>query len=371
MNVDSSPVSVLVHIVTHNSSSIHGAEAIQGTINAVLRQHGFTSGNNLFLILTDNGSTDSTPDILNSFSGAPGVEVILQHENTGFCGAHNSGAYEFLNRKLDYLLILNPDLTLEDDALSLLVSGLEANREAGSACPRLFQQSESGENTIDSTGIVMTPALRHLDRGQGQNDNLEYEKDCFVFGGSGACLLCRREFVEEVSFRSEFDEDLFKVYPQLRLGYENRIPLFDEAFFAYRDDAELAWRSQYLGWKCLYVAGAKGYHLRVVTPERRESLPPEINMLGVQNRFLLQRSLYFFKDLPQAFLPGIIFRNAVVIVGVILIERKSLPAFSRFKKLYRRAKARSSYVASNRKNRKPISRWFSNSAYTEPVDEIR
>ena len=63
---------------------------------------------------------------------------------------------------------------------------------------------------------------------------------------------------------------------------------FDEAFFAYREDADLAWRAQWMGWRCLYVPEAQGHHVRRVLPERRAELPAEINMHSFKNRFLLR-----------------------------------------------------------------------------------
>jgi hypothetical protein len=42
-----------------------------------------------------------------------------------------------------------------------------------------------------------------------------------------------------------------------------------------------------MGWKCLYLPAAVGWHERRVTPERREQLPDEINWHSVKNRFLM------------------------------------------------------------------------------------
>jgi GT2 family glycosyltransferase len=63
---------------------------------------------------------------------------------------------------------------------------------------------------------------------------------------------------------------------------------FDEDFFVYREDADVAWRAQLMGWKCLYAPYAKGYHVRNALPGNRRALPPEINMHSVKNRFLLR-----------------------------------------------------------------------------------
>lgn len=364
-------IQIYAHIVTHNSASVHSEEALQRTIDALYAQQGFVPGEQLHIHLTDNASTDSTASILREYDHRPGIRVTEQTQNLGFCGAHNAAAYAFLQSDANYFLILNPDLELASDALSQLVETLEQHEDIGSVCPRLYQVHTDAEKTIDSSGMLITPALRHFDRGQGDADSPGYARDCYVFGGSGACLLFRRSYIEDVGFRAEFDRDLFRVYPQLEEGYDQRFPLFDEAFFAYRDDAELAWRSQYLGWSCRYVAKAIGFHHRVVTPEKRATLPAAINTLGVQNRFLLQRNCYRFRDVPAAFLPGILWRNCMVVIAVLILERSSMPAFSHFFKLYRRARARSKHLMNRVPKDHRINRWFSSCAYVEAVHDTQ
>ena len=79
--------------------------------------------------------------------------------------------------------------------------------------------------------------------------------------------MFRRSFVEAVTVNGQF---------------------FDEEFFSYREDADLAWRGKLMGWKCLYVPTAVAWHVRRVTPERRENLPVEINWHSIKNRFLMR-----------------------------------------------------------------------------------
>ena len=57
----------------------------------------------------------------------------------------------------------------------------------------------------------------------------------YVFGASAAAALYRREMIADVSDRATFS-----------------IP----DFFAYREDADVAWRAQLLGWRCLYAPDA-------------------------------------------------------------------------------------------------------------------
>ena len=85
-----------------------------------------------------------------------------------------------------------------------------------------------------------------------------------VFGASGAAAVYRRTMLEDTAFDGEF---------------------LDEAFFAYREDVDLAWRAQLLGWRCRYVPGALARHRRRVAPGRRGRLPARINRLSVANRW--------------------------------------------------------------------------------------
>ena len=132
---------------------------------------------------------------------------------------------------------------------------------------------------------------------------------------------------------------MLKIHPQLEPGYDTRPQLFDEAFFAYREDADLAWRAQRLGVRCRFVPEAIGYHRRHVLPELRRQLVGGINLLSVQNRFLLQlnnvSSILSFRVL----LRGLLFRNFLVLVAVFLREWTSRPALKRIVILARRARA--------------------------------
>ena len=155
--------------------------------------------------------------------------------------------------------------------MSQIVAAAEAYPEAGAICGKLLRWDAATEphrtNIIDSTGIYFTRNMRHLDRGAEEIDRGQYDRVQYVFGASGAAALFRRDFIEDVSVEGEF---------------------FDEEFFAFREDGDLAWRAQVMGWKCLYTPTAVAWHVRRVTPERRKDLPLLINWHSAKNRFLMR-----------------------------------------------------------------------------------
>jgi len=245
----------------------------------------------------DNGTTADSRALLESLTA--GHERTFSEANLGFADAHNQLIRESSGA---YYLCLNPDAVLSAGYVGRLVDALEAAPAVGSATGRLLRLDDEG--VIDSTGIVMTPDQRHLDRGGGEPAPGRFLAGPEpIFGPSGAAALYRRAMLEDIAYRGEY---------------------FDRAFFAYREDADLAWRAQWRGWASLYVPTALAWHRRRVTPERRSALPAEINRYSVRNRFLLRVKNQSLGLAWRFARPGL-GRDALVVGYVLLREWSSIP----------------------------------------------
>ena len=220
----------------------------------------------LEVIVVDNASSDGTRDVLRSMG--PRWRVIYNEKNVGFAAGQNQAMRAASG---EWVLCLNPDVVLRADFISKLVAAAEAHPDAGMVCGKLLRwdpdKTPHETDVIDSTGIYFTRNMRHLDRGAEERDTGQYDRTQYVFGASGAAVLFRRSFIEDVSVEGQF---------------------FDEEFFAFREDGDLAWRAQVMGWKALYTPDAVAWHVRRVTPERRSDLPLIINWHSVKNRFLMR-----------------------------------------------------------------------------------
>jgi GT2 family glycosyltransferase len=219
----------------------------------------------------------------------------------------------------------------------------QAGNSFGSATGKLLRGSGdeiAPTEIVDSRGIRMTRNGRHFDIGAGERDQDE-NGPREVFGVSGAAAVHRREFLNDASLFGE---------------------VLDESFFAYREDADLAWRGRLLGWKALYVPEAVAWHVRRVTPERRDSLPPEINMHSVKNRFLL-RIKNEGGPLAVRNFPYELARDALVVGAALTVERTSLPAL-RWLWQHRGEvlKKREEIQRRRRVSDRELARWFGESA---------
>jgi GT2 family glycosyltransferase len=183
----------------------------------------------------------------------------------------------------------------------------------------------------------MTRNQRHLDRGAGETDRGQFDAPGEVFGPSGAAAMYRYACLKDVALGESF---------------------FDEDFFAYREDADLAWRSRLMGWKSLYVPRAVARHARRVTPERRPTLSKAINAHSVKNRFLL-RFNNMTGDLYRRDFWRITRRDLAVVGYVLLAEWSSIPAlwyvFRERRRLWRK---RASIQSRARASGAAIGSWF-------------
>jgi GT2 family glycosyltransferase len=256
---------------------------------------------------------------------------IINDTNRGFSAAVNQ-AVRVANG--EFVLLLNPDAYLESDYVSSLVSALTG---FGMATGKLLQAETK---LVDSKGICMTRSGRHFDIDQGKPDPRPPTPDPphpEVFGVSGAAAMYRMSFIRDVTIGGEF---------------------LDEDFFAFREDADVAWRGRLFGWKAIYVPEAIAHHVRSVTPEKRRALSAIINMHGVKNRFLLRlKNEGLYLAIRNA--PFELTRDLIVILATLTIERSSLPALTWLWKNRRRIMEKRRAIQSRRRiSDRDLAGWF-------------
>lgn len=250
---------VSVHIVTYNS-----AEDISECLEAVLAQNYPLQQ----IVVIDNASSDNTGATIENFitentnrphpNSPDKIQLIRNPLNTGFAPAHNQA---ISLTDTDYVLVLNPDLAVAPDYVSRLVRKMDENPSIGSATGQLLLKADL--KMVDSTGLQMNRARRAFDRGAGEPASV-WQESGPVFGVSGAAAMYSRVMINDISIDGEF---------------------FDGDFFAYKEDVDVAWRAQLLGWKAYYDAEAIGYHERGWKTSGRSGKSMFIRRISYINRY--------------------------------------------------------------------------------------
>jgi GT2 family glycosyltransferase len=286
------------------------------------------------VVLVHNAPSSESLAAGHAFDGLLPLVTISLPDNRGFAAASNEG---LRRTTAPWVLSLNPDCRLDPGFLARLVAAVESHPTVGSASGLLLRaRGDDLEpiDVVDSAGMIVTSGGRHFDRGSGSGMPLgpALARPAWVFGASGAAALYRREALDDVA------------YP----GGE----VFDEGFFAYREDADLAWRLQRRGWSCLYEPQARAYHARGLKPEEGRRGSADVNRLSVRNRFLLRLS-NADSCWHIACFPGWLIRDLVVVGACLTVERTSWPGLVQAWGRRREQRARGRHNAS----RATVSGW--------------
>ncbi len=197
------------------------------------------------VIVVDNGSQDGSLEYLRDRH--PTVRVLAQGRNTGFAYAANRG---FEAAAGDVIGLVNTDVVLSPEWLQRMVAALIARPAAASAACKMLSLREPG--VIYDAGDILRRDGACEQRGRFMSDDGAYDESGEVFGACAGAALYRRGAV-------------------LELGG------FDERYFAYLEDVDLALRLRLAGWTCVYDPAAcwhagegssaqlRGGHLPLVT----------------------------------------------------------------------------------------------------------
>lgn len=326
---------VVASVLTHNES-----RDVERLLPTLLSQ----TCHELEVIATDNASEDGSRATLASFQkNAPRpMTVVASRENLGYTGGHNAAIERASKAGAEWVLVLNADLVLEKDFVERLLAEAVKPENARVAAftgkvLRADGDDLSPTNVIDTVGFRMTASGRHFDIGSGLPDDGRYDRPAEVFGVSGCSALYRIAALEDV---------------RISTGY------FDDDFFLYREDVDLAWRLRGRGWTARCVPSARAFHRRRNLPERRRLMSDIANLHSVKNRFLLRINNAGPEILRSTF-PRTFGRDLLVLGGCLTVERTSFEALrwlaqNRVRLLGKREEIQKRRTASDRQ----LLRWF-------------
>jgi GT2 family glycosyltransferase len=221
------------------------------------------------VIVVDNGSSDGSLEYLRAEH--PEVRLIELHTNTGFAHAVNQGLRA---SRADLVALVNTDVVLARDWVQRMAATLTADPAAASvACKMLWLDDPT---KVYDAGDVLRRDGACEQRGRRGRDDGRWDEPGEVFGACAGAALYRRGAV---------------------LG----VGAFDERYFAYLEDVDLALRLRMAGWRCRYEP-AVALHAGEGSSTR---LPGGHHFLVERNTLVLAA-----KAFPWRWLPLVAYRQA-------------------------------------------------------------
>ena len=234
--------------------SWNGAHLLSACLDSLLAQG---SDRLHEVVVVDNGSTDTTADLL--AQSYPQVRVIRTAENLGFAGGVAAGLADL---DTEFALLLNNDATLQAGALDRLIgaAGPEAGRVGAVTAKILldgwYRPADGAGGRVlsdgrrrwascaaDETGAVrlVNSTGNVVDRDGAGHDRDWLAPDGSERGGREVLGFCGGAAL-------------------LRASALRAAGGFDPWLFLYYEDTDLSWRLRAHGWRIVYESGAVAWH---------------------------------------------------------------------------------------------------------------
>lgn len=279
-------MSDLVSVIIVNWNGRHHLETC---LPALMQQ---TYGSVEIILVDNNSSDDSTQFVQAHF---PQVRVLPLRENVGFARGNNVG---ILASTAPFVATLNNDTKPRPNWLTELVTAARASPDIGMVASKMlfFDRPQM----INSAGIAIDRAGIAWDRWGGQADSgssdgaSSDDAAADIFGACAGAALYRRAMLDQVG-------------------------LFDEDYFMYLEDVDLAWRGQLAGWRCVYAPTAVVYHHHSASAV--EGSPFKSRLLGRNKLWTIMKNYPW--PLVALYWPLIALYDAGS-VGVALLQRRDV-----------------------------------------------
>ena len=185
------------------------------------------------VFLADNGSSNDDVALLSNYADQyrEQITLILFPENYGFTGAHNRLFAQIVSDegRFEFILLLNNDTVVDPDFLARMLERIDHAQRIEMVAARMMRYDD--RTRVDNLGITFYKC--------GLASNRKSPDDPLL-GPCGGCAL--------------YTTDLLRYVHQATGEY------FDEKFFCYAEDTDLAWRAVLLGYRAAYADNALVYH---------------------------------------------------------------------------------------------------------------
>ncbi len=211
----------------------NGRKLLETYLHSVIK---YSDIKNCEIVVADNASNDDSIEYIRE--NFPQVKVLTFDRNYGFAEGYNKAIKQI---NAEYVVLLNSDIEVSHDWLSILINYLDENPEVVAVQPKIlswrdkskFEYAGAAGGFIDVLGY---PFCRGRILDTVEMDNGQYDSIIPVFWATGACLCIRKKAYMEAGG-------------------------LDRDFFAHMEEIDLCWRLNSKGGKIMCVPQSVVYHL--------------------------------------------------------------------------------------------------------------
>jgi len=253
--------------------NLNGSVLLKDCLTSLLQSINKTPSIIFEVILVDNASTDNSIDVFSELTTNLHTSIILNPKNYGFAKAVNIG---ITKAKYDYVIVCNNDIKFDSNWFEEITKAITKKPKYASYFGLVLNKDGS---LIESTG------LKYFWRGKAKNignklpynsktiAKLKIENCKLIYGASASLVVYKKDIIQKIGG-------------------------FDENFFAYEEDVDLAFRLNKFGYKTLFIPKAISYHLGGATSSKMGNFRAKMD---AKNWILLIAKNYSFKQLFKYF----------------------------------------------------------------------
>lgn len=190
------------------------------------------------VIIVDNASSDGSREYIRNNTFNFPVKLIENTENKGFAPAVNQGIQQ---AEYDYIFSLNNDTEIKKGSVKKLLDLISSDNAVFSVQAKMLQYNN--KNLIDDVGDEYNLLAWTKKTGENHNSN-EYDEVSEIFSSCAGAAVYNKSILNEIGF-------------------------FDDEFFAYMEDVDLALRAKINGYRNLLCPDAIVYHIGSATSGSR------------------------------------------------------------------------------------------------------
>ncbi|EGR0093535.1 glycosyltransferase family 2 protein [Vibrio vulnificus] len=198
---------------------------------------------NYQLLLVDNGSTsENFLEINKLFENEPLINIVRLYENQGYVGGINHGMKLAYDMGADYILVMNNDTIIDQDAISSLVECAERYNEKAIVSGKVYNYDE--RDTLQYIGQDFDPDgmlnQRSIVKGRREKDVGQYDEE------------------REMGML----DDIFWLIPK---SLYEKLGSYSDYFYLYGEQNDYGFRALKEGYKFVYTPNAKIWHKGGIT----------------------------------------------------------------------------------------------------------